>query len=317
MVATATDAAASTPDRREEPMPPGRALVAMSRPSQLALIWAIYGAGVLLGASRAAAAADAWTVLVGALLIGGAAVSAHLVNEAEDARTDRLTTRTPFSGGSGALAACGLDASVPRRAGLALAAAVGAATWLAWVALDLPALATTFVLAGLVGALLYSLPPLAAMRHGWGEPLNALLGGLLLPLAGVAVVTGSVGVADLLAFTPFALVVLASVMATAWPDREADAATGKMTLQVRLRPVALRRVHAGVSLAAVLAIVSAATLDAAPFALSGLVVVPALALGIVSYTRRTSPLPNVFAMVGLALVLVAANTTGLLTGWDG
>ena len=314
MVATMTDAA-STPDRREEPMSPGRALVAMSRPSQLALIWAIYGAGVLLGLSRTGAAADAWTVLVGALLVGGAAVSAHLVNEAEDAETDRLTTRTPFSGGSGALAASGLAASVPLRAGLALAVAVGAATWLAWVALGLPALATTFVLAGLVGALLYSLPPLAAMRHGWGEPLNALLGGLLLPLAGVAVVTGSVGAADVLAFSPLVLVVLASVMATAWPDREADAATGKVTLQVRLQPVALRRVHAGVSLASVLAIVSAAVFDAAPLALSGLLVVPALALGVISYTRRTSPLPNVVAMVGLALVLVAANTIGLLIGW--
>ena len=317
MVATATDTAASTPEGRAEAMPPGRALVAMSRPSQLVLIWAIYGAGVLLGLSRSGGAADPSTVLVGALLIGGAAVSAHLVNEAEDAATDRLTKRTPFSGGSGALAASGLEAAVPRRAGLALAVAVVVAVWLASVTLGLPALAAAFVLVGLVGALLYSLPPLAAMRHGWGEPLNALLGGLLLPLAGVAVVTGSVGAADVLAFTPFALVVLASVMATAWPDREADAATGKVTLQVRLQPVALRRVHAGVSVASVLAIVSAAACGAAPYGLSGRVVVPALALGVLSYTRRTSPLPNVVAMVGLALVLVAANAIGLLTGWDG
>ena len=33
------------------------------------------------------------------------------------------------------------------------------------------------MLAGLGGSLMYSLPPLAAMRHGWGEPLNALLEG--------------------------------------------------------------------------------------------------------------------------------------------
>ena len=68
---------------------------------------------------------------------------------------------------------------------------VALGTWLAWFGL-LPGAAVTLVLLGRC-ALFYSLPPIAAMRHGWGEPLNAVLGGMLLPLAGVAVVTGSVG----------------------------------------------------------------------------------------------------------------------------
>jgi 1,4-dihydroxy-2-naphthoate octaprenyltransferase len=307
--------AASTPNAGLARMRPGRALVAMARPSQLALVWAVYAAGVLLGLARTGTAVEPWPVLMGALLIGASAVSAHLVNEAEDADTDRRTVRTPFSGGSGALAASGLHPSVPLRAGLALAVAVVAATWLAWVGLGLPAPAATLVLAGLAGALCYSLPPLAAMRHGWGEPLNALLGGLLLPLAGVAVVVGSVGLADLLAFAPFALVVLASVMATAWPDREADASTGKLTLQVRLEPRTLRRVHGAASVAAVASMWLVAMADASPFALTGLLIVPALAVGVLHYTRRTSPLPNVAAMVGFTLVLLAANGAGLVSGW--
>ena len=206
---------------------------------------------------------------------------------------------------------------MPLRAGLLLAGMVAASTWLAWLAQALPGVAATIVLIGLVGALFYSLPPLAAMRHGWGEVLNAALGGMLLPLAGVAVVAGRIEVADILAFTPFALVVLASVMATAWPDRAADAATGKATLQVRLRPAALRRIHAASSVGAVVATVVAAAVGAMPYALLGLLVVPALAIGVARYTRGASPLPNVAAMVALAVVLLVANTAAVLGGASG
>ena len=290
------------------PMSPARALVAMSRPSQIVLIWAIYLAGVLLGLTRTGAVFDAWAVVAVGLLVTGAAAAAHLVNEAEDAATDRRTVRTPFSGGSGALEASGLDPKVPLRSGLALAALVAALTWVAWLALPLSAMVVLLVLVGLVGALAYSLPPLAAMRHGWGEPLNAILGGMLLPLAGVAAVTSRIEGADLLAFLPFTLAVFASVMATAWPDRAADAATGKLTMQVRLRPTVLRRIHAALSVGFVMAALLAAALDVAPFALP-------LVVGTASYTRRDSPLPNVVAMVALALVLVAAHAMGLVGGW--
>ena len=313
MAAYASHPPTAAPDIR--PMSPLRALVAMTRPSQVLLIWVIYAAGILLALSRPAATADAWTVAVVALLITGAAIAAHLVNEAEDAATDRLADRTRYSGGSGALQASGLRPALPLWLGLGLAAVVAATAWIAWLLLPLPTTAVTIVLAGLVGALFYSLPPLAAMRHGWGEPLNAVLGGLLLPLAGVATVVGSVGPADLLAFVPFMLVAFASVMATAWPDREADAASGKLTLQVRLQPWALRRVHAAASVAAVAAMGLAALAGASPFALAGLLIVPALVVGVLHYTRRMSPLPNVAAMVGLTLVLLLANGIGLISGW--
>lgn len=295
-------------------MSPARALLAMTRPSQIVLIWVIYAAGVLLGLARPGSALDPWTLAVVALLITAAAMAAHLVNEAEDAAADRLTVRTRYSGGSGALEASGLSASVPRWLGLGLAALVAAATWMAWLSLPLDGTVVTLVLAGLVGALIYSLPPLAAMRHGWGEPLNAVLGGLLLPLAGVAVVAGGVSSADVLAFLPFTLVVFASVLATAWPDREADAATGKATLQVRVRPPTLRWIHLAASVGFVAAVAAVALTDAAPHALASLIVLPALVVGTLSYTRRESPQPNVVAMVGLALVLVVAHGLALPGG---
>jgi 1,4-dihydroxy-2-naphthoate polyprenyltransferase len=55
---------------------------------------------------------------------------------------------------------------------------------------------------GLRGGHAYSLPPVAAMRRGSGEILNALLGGLLLPLFGVAIERGTVAPLDVLAFLP-------------------------------------------------------------------------------------------------------------------
>jgi 1,4-dihydroxy-2-naphthoate octaprenyltransferase len=144
------------------------------------------------------------------------------------------------------------------------------------------------------------------MRRGWGEPLNALLGSMLLPLFGVAVVAGATGPDDILAFLPFFFVTLASVMATAWPDRRADAATGKRTMQVRLPAASLRRIHTGAAVAFVLATVASAAIEAMPLALAGLLVAPALALSVARYTRRRSPWPNVAAMVGLAFITTAA-----------
>ena len=92
----ATSTTNAAPVRRTPAMTPARALVAMARPSQIALIWVVYAAGVLLGLTRPDARAEIWNVLLASLLITGAAVAAHLVNEAEDATTDRLTARTAF-----------------------------------------------------------------------------------------------------------------------------------------------------------------------------------------------------------------------------
>lgn len=274
------------------------ALVAMSRPSQIALILAVLAAGVLLGLTRPSSSLGT-AALVATIIVVGVSIAAHLVNEAADAETDRRTQRTAFSGGSGALAASGLTPAVPLAVGLGAAIATAAMTLVAWASATVPASAAVILLAGLVGGLAYSLPPVAAMRRGWGEPLNALLGGLLLPLAGVAAVVGSVSLEDALAFLPFSFVTMASVLATAWPDRAADAATGKRTLTVRLAPSALRRLQALAVAAFVAATLLSQLTGAMPLALAGLLVLPLLLLGLARFTRFGSALPNVAAMVGL------------------
>lgn len=172
-------------------------------------------------------------------------------------------------------------------------------------------MAAVLLAGGLVGGLAYSLPPVAAMRRGWGEAINALLGGMLLPLFGVAVARGTITVVDVAAFLPFTLVVFGSVLATAWPDRAADASTGKHTLQVRWSPVHLRGLAGGVLVASVVATVLAAAVGASPVAWLGLLVLPAQVIGWTWYTRRTSPLPSVVAMVGMAGIGTLGLTAAL------
>jgi 1,4-dihydroxy-2-naphthoate octaprenyltransferase len=295
-----------------------RALIAMSRPDQLLLMALLYATGVLvaLGGDRTTdvfatlsggASPDLLPVVVGFLLFLPVAVSVHYANEYADYETDRLTTRTPFSGGSGALARTGL----PRRFALRAAAAalvlaavsLGATATVAFVGgpvvtPDAPALGLLALIAVLGWQ--YSLPPLALAWHGWGELDNALLGGVLLPVYAVAV-AGEVTVASVLAFLPFGCVVFVNLLATTWPDREADAAVGKDTLATRLTTDGLRLLYAGVLLAGG---VSMALLHGGPVPAvvcrASLLAAPPLLWGLVAYTRKRSPFPTVTGMVVLA-----------------
>jgi 1,4-dihydroxy-2-naphthoate octaprenyltransferase len=284
----------------------------MARPSQVALVILVFAAGALLGAWRGPVSdADAWSVTSGLVLLVMATVAVHWANEAADAATDARSRRTAFSGGSGALAASGLSPGVPLRLALALAGltAVVAVALAAAGAIATPTL--VLLLAGLAGGLAYSLPPVAAMRRGPGELLNALLGGLALPLYGVAVVTGGLEPLDVLAFLPFTCVVLCSVLATAWPDREADAATGKRTLQVRWSVGRLRRLHAAGMTAWLVTTLAVIAADALPLPAAGLLVAPLLLLGHAWYTTDRSPWPSVAALVGSIGITTVALLVGL------
>ena len=302
-------------DAAHQPMSALHALVAMSRPTQIALILLIFANGALLALWHGAAAGDAIALMLPAvLLLIAASVAVHFANESADHDTDRLTQRTPFSGGSGALEASGLSPRVPLALSLAIAGGVATATVVAAATNALPPTAAVLLLLGLGGGLAYSLQPLAVERRGWGEPLNAVLGGLLLPLYGVAVLAASVSLQDLIAFVPFLFVTLASVMATAWPDREADAATGKATMQERLAPERLRQIALLAAVGFIVSSLVSSAIEAMPLALLGLLVVPALVMGLVRYTRRMSPLANVVAMVDLVSITFVSLVLGLATG---
>jgi 1,4-dihydroxy-2-naphthoate octaprenyltransferase len=283
----------------------------MARPSQLLLIAAVYALGVVVavgtGESLSLAAA-----LAGLAALLPTAASVHYANEYADRETDRLTstagTRTPFSGGSGALARTGLS---PR---LARDATVGTGLLGALVTVGL--LAAGLLSSWAAGLLLaiallgwgYSLPPVELSRRGLGEVDNALLGGLLLPHYGAATL-GPPSLAVCLAVAPFALLVFANLLATQWPDRWADAFAGKYTLPTRWPPRRLRRLHllSVVGAFVLLPVLSGRVLPPV-VALASLLGLPLAAWGVVTFTRDERPLPTVAAMVVVAVAQLVAWT---------
>lgn len=297
-------------------------LWAASRPSQVALVVLVYGLGVgmttvgpplVVGDATATGPADVLAsdflarVLTGVSALLPVTITIHYANEYADAETDALTDRTPFSGGSGALVRTGLPAAFLRTATvLAFAVAVVAmAAGAASAALSLEAICVLLVL--LVAGLAYSLPPVAFVRRGVGEFANAILGGTLLPIYGITVLSTPARGAWL-AVVPFTLVVGCNLLATHWPDRKADAAVGKRTLAVRWPAGRLRRAFAVLSTLAGLLTLGLWVGGVFPTAVgvAHLVVAPFLVWSGVVLTRQRSPAPAVIAMVLLALTSTVA-----------
>ena len=297
-------------------------LWAASRPDQLLLIGLLYTLGIgMATAGSPIVAGDATRlvrdggldavlvsrILVGALGLIAAALAIHYANEFADADTDALTNRTPFSGGSGALVETGLPAASLRRplavaCGLAVAVALGGAA-----AGPLSPEAAGLLLVALVVGMGYSLPPVALVRRGYGEPTNMLLGGLVLPVYGTAVVA-SPRPAAALAVVPFTLLVGCNLLAVHWPDRDADAAVGKQTLAVRWPPSRIRRAFAVLAVGAGASTVGLWLMGVVPdtVAVAHLAPVPLLVRGWTTLTRDRDPLPAVAAMVVLAVTTTIA-----------
>lgn len=286
----------------------------MSRPEQVALIVVVFAAGVAAGLASGGAEVAAVPWALAALV--PTAVSVHVVNEYADHATDLLTARTAFSGGSGALQQFGLH----RRAALWVAVVTGliglGLTGLGVLLGGLGTLAALLLGVGLVGGWQYSVGPLAFSRRGAGEPVNAALGGLLLPVYGVATVGSDVLVRDVLAFLPFALLVFVNLLETQWPDRDADRAVGKATLVVRVSPATVRTLAAVAVVTAygLLPVLVWAEVLPPAVALASLVGVPLSVWGLIRLTRAPAPLPAVMAMVA---VVVAQALAWAGVGWSG
>ena len=281
----------------------------MSRPSQLLLIVAVYALGVAIAVGLGTPV-DTLAVVVGLVALLPVATSVHFANEYADYETDRLTaesaTRTPFSGGSGALHAAGLPRSMARDATLLSGLLGGGLTvGLALTGRLSAGAAAALALIALLGWG-YSLPPMQFSRRGLGEVDNALLGGLLLPHYGAATLAPP-SLAVCFAVAPFTLLVFANLLATQWPDRWADAFTGKYTLPTRWSPRRLRRVHLLTVVAAFASLV-ALTGPVLPrtVTLASLVAVPFAVWGVATFTRDEQPFPTVAAMVVMAVAQLVA-----------
>jgi 1,4-dihydroxy-2-naphthoate octaprenyltransferase len=221
--------------------------------------------------------------------------SIHFTNEFADHETDALTTRTPYSGGSGVIP----KGLVPRS--LAMNAA--------WASLFIglsvqiysilngnhPLFALPVLLLGAVGGWMYSLPPLRLGWRGWGEVENALLGSNLLPFYGFVTTSGSFDVTVVLACLPVTLLAFVNLLAVTWPDRQSDETVGKMTLATRWPSRKLRIVY---RIAVIASYASLILLEGwilpKEIIFSSLLALPLLIWGAHTYTRNKISIATVY-----------------------
>lgn len=204
----------------------------MSRPSQLLLIALVFGFGTMI-ALAGGSTFNLVACLYGLLALIPASASVHYANEYADYETDNLTVRTAFSGGSGALQVSGLSRQLALISAWAALFIGIILVSIGWAAGLLNGYAIVILALGTFSGWMYSLRPLAFARRGWGELVNALLGGVLLPIYGYTVQTGRIDMIILFASLPFGILAFLNLLATTWPDREADAIVGKRTLATR------------------------------------------------------------------------------------
>jgi 1,4-dihydroxy-2-naphthoate polyprenyltransferase len=225
------------------PLPLARVLMAgwMARPHFVAGSAIVYIVGVLV--ARSETHILNWTALgLGLGVMWLAQIATHFFNEYFDQLTDALNThRTLFSGGSGILAV----ALVSPRTVLWAGTTALLLTIMLFLALaSQPTFGlTTALIFGLatLGAVGYSVPPLALANRGWGELDTSLIAGILAPLFAYNLQTGRVSVTLFWACLPLALLVFANMINVAFPDYEADRAVGKRTLVVLLGPARAAR----------------------------------------------------------------------------
>jgi 1,4-dihydroxy-2-naphthoate polyprenyltransferase len=169
----------------------------------------------------------------------------NYLNEYWDGAGDALIhQRTLFSGGSGILSAGVLSARTLYLAAMScaqgavlLTVVLGFVTHLSWFSLLVIALT-------LLGGMAYSQPPLRLVARGVGEFSAAVIVGFLAPLVAYSLQLGFpsplfVGVCLSAVIMQFAM-----LLAIEFPDYEADRATAKGNLVVRLGPRRAARLHA-------------------------------------------------------------------------
>lgn len=278
----------------------------MARPNQLLAVSLVYAWGALVAAGQLGVLRPR-PFLTGLLPLLLISASIHYANEYADHETAALTSRTPFSGGSGALADYGAPPELALRLAWAslIAGLLFSIGWVFWGSLPLVGLA--LLLVGAAGGWLYSLPPLALAWRGWGEIDNAFLGGLLLPAYGFTVQSETLAAHIFLLALPFGLLVFNNLLATTWADREADEQVGKFTLATRWSARRLRQLYfLVVLLAYALLLIFRGWLIPTPIALASFITLPFTLWASRAYTRQHSPFPSVLVMVLFAILQLMA-----------
>ena len=212
------------------------ALIVLSRPHFLAGGILLYALGALI-AWRDSTLIHWPTYWFGQLVVTSIQLMTHYINEYWDIDTDRLNrNRTFFSGGSGVLA--NFHTPLSRRTALIAARLALCMGTLIMVTLShlfqIDAIVWAIFGLAVAGAWLYSSPPLALVRTGFGELAAALVVSFLVPAFAYFLQTGQPNFSLIAASAPLVLLNWAMVTIFEFPDHAADSAVGKFTVLVRL-----------------------------------------------------------------------------------
>ena len=177
-----------------------------------------------------------WTkAAVFQVLISSVQLAGATANEYSDVVTDGLNAnRTMFSGGSGELSA----GRVSKKTALLLLGAfiVSSVVSMTVIVLAFEAgpLLIALMIVGLVLGLEYSLRPLSLAYKGLGEPAMVALLSFVAPAASYLLQSGSWSNEVLLIGLPLMFLMIGFMIATEYPDLEADTQTAKRNWVVRL-----------------------------------------------------------------------------------
>jgi 1,4-dihydroxy-2-naphthoate octaprenyltransferase len=277
---------------------------------------------VLVGAAAAYAAVgelDLWfflVTMVGVILLH---LGANVTNDYWDfvGGTDVVNRfRTPFSGGSTFLVEGRLS---PRKVlrtgqgligagslvGLYLVYAMGAD---GWVVLLLGML-------GVGGGYFYSAPPFALASRGWGDLVIGGLFGLLAVLGTYFIQTTTFTLEVVAVSVPVSIWIAAVIWINQIPDIEADGATGKRTMVVRLGIERSIEVYSGLQVSAAALIAGGVILNLLPIAALVAIVAIIPAMGAVAVLRRSKGLyPDIVPAQGLTIITHLAGGLLLCAG---
>lgn len=218
-----------------------RLFIGLSRPLFLGGGFLLYGLGAAI-AAYLDYSIDTGTYAAGQALVTLVQMMTQYLNEYFDAPGDLdNNSRTPLTGGSGALGPDKLPRSVALYAAIF---SIGLATVVATGSLvtgTLPAAAWPVLILGFLGGFFYSAPPLRLVASGYGELVASIVVAALTPTFGFMVQTGELHRLLLMSTTPLVALSFAMLIVFELPDYASDAKQGKRNLMVRLGwSVALR-----------------------------------------------------------------------------
>ncbi len=217
--------------------------IQLSRPHFLLGGFLLYALGVSI-ARYLGTRIDLGIYILGQGIVSSVQLMTHFLNEYYDTPADRDNpSRTPFTGGSGALGPEGLPRSTALYAGIVfltmtaiivgLLLANGSVSLLSWLILIL----------AFLGAYGYSAPPLRLIHTGYGELVASLVVAGLLPAFAFSLQTGELHRLVIMTTVPLVALHFAMLIVFELPDYATDVKFNKRTLMVRTGWQTAMRMH--------------------------------------------------------------------------